>query len=161
MFASSLAKTAGWQGLVASLGCAARPKLWLAGAALAGAVTLGANDAHDFSGSWRVENVIDLGGNTGLTLRLELYNHSTTDVLDGSITISDSLVPADAYGSFNCGIVRARERVDVTADVVVSRAEYEHWASGGHPHLTMEFANAVGELVSRTIELGPMRPEEE
>ena len=135
---------------------------WLGLWALVGiALVAGAADGRDFGGSWRVENVMDFGDDVALTLRLSVHNHSHSDVVAGTITVADSLVPGQIYWSFYDVAAPNRESVDLRSDVLVPRAEYEYWAIGGHPHMQIEFMDATGDVVSRTIELGPMRQGEE
>jgi len=129
--------------------------------ALLVAVPALAKDGRDFAGSWRVENVTDLGQEVRLTLHLRVYNYSDADVVGGTIVLTDWHVAAQSYGSFLGVDVRDRESVGLLGDVTILRAEYDYWAIGGHPRLHIEFTDASADAVWRTIELRPMLPGEE
>jgi len=133
----------------------------LVGIALVGIAPALAVDGRDFAGSWRVENVTDLGDEVRLTLHLRVYNYSDADVVGGTILLTDRLAPGASYGSFLGVDIRDRESVGLFSDVIIPRAEYDYWAIGGHPCLHIEFTDASADAVSRTIELHPMLPGEE
>jgi len=126
--------------------------LWLSVLVIMEAPALG-KSGRDFAGFYDVKNVVDLGPEVQLTLSVRLHNFSDSDVSDATVTLQDSLLRQNTYGSFPSVSLRNRESVRLSGEFTIPRREYERWQRGAAPNLTIEFQDAAGITVRRRIEL--------
>lgn len=118
------------------------------------AMTISAEDGRDFNSIYEISNT-NVGPDTvALTLTLRLFNHYGADVAGATVVLEDSSVSGGSFGSFSGVAVRYQEDVRLSADFVVSRAEYDAWQqSGGQPKMHIDFNDATGNSVTRAIEM--------
>jgi len=112
-----------------------------------------ASGGRDFAGIYEITNVNDLGPTVRLTLSVRLFNYSGAKVAGASLTLQDSVLPGQAYGSFPALSFGDHESVRRSADLTIPRVEYERWRRGGSPNLVVEFHDAQGNLVRRRAEV--------
>jgi hypothetical protein len=120
---------------------------------LLAAVSAHAANGRDFAGFYEIENVTEQGPTVRLTFSVRLSNYSGAKVSGATLTLRDRLLPPQANGSFPSVSFGDRESVRCSAEVVISRFEYERWQRGGLPNLLIEFRDAQGNLVRRGAEL--------
>ena len=124
---------------------------------LLAASTAVAKDGRDFAGFYEVSNVVELGQELQVTLTVRVFNYSDADVNDATITLEDSLLPGETYGSYLTPVyVQPRESVRLSDHFTIPRREYEYWQEGGTPSLTIKFRDPDGNTILRMIELAPM-----
>lgn len=133
---------------------------WFAGIVvcllLCAALTSLAEDGRDFAAMYEVSNA-NVGTDTvALTLTMRLFNYSRVDVADATVVLEDPSQPNGSFGSITGVAVRYRESVRLSADFVVSRVEYDAWQQGGQPKLHIDFTDANGNSITRTIEMAPL-----
>lgn len=124
---------------------------WLAGIVvcllLCAALTSLAEDGRDFTAMYAVSNA-NVGSDTvALTLTLRLFNHSGADVADATVVLEDPSQQGGSFGSITGVAVRYREDIRLSADFIISRAEYDAWQQGGQPKLHIDFTDANGNSV--------------
>ena len=120
---------------------------------LLAAVPTHAANGRDFAGFYEIENVTEQGPTVRLTFSVRLFNYSGAKVSGATLTLRDRLLPPQGSGSFPSLSFGDRESVRVSAEVTISRFEYERWRRGGVPNLLIEFRDAQGNLVRRRAEL--------
>ncbi len=121
---------------------------------LLGAGLLSAEDGRDFAGFYMLGEITDLGDQVRVPLTVRVTNYSGADVVAATITLEDSLLPGQSYGTFLPPVdIRYQESARVSGSFVIPRREYEQWQSGPTPQLRIEFKNAAGQTVQRMIEL--------
>lgn len=130
---------------------------------LAVALVASADQGREFAAFYGVADVQDLGEDVSLTLKLRVYNYGSEDVTGATLTLEDSAEPAKIYGAFEGVSMPSRQSVLLSADLIIPRREYDRWQSGGGPRVFLEFRDAQGEPVRRTVEIIPAlaEPEEE
>jgi hypothetical protein len=111
-----------------------------------------AND-RDFAGFYEIANATEQGPTVRLTFSVRLFNYSGAKVSGAKLTLRDRLLPPQVNGSFPSLSFGDRASVRCSAEVTVSRLEYERWQRGGVPNLFIEFRDAQGNLVRRRAEL--------
>jgi len=121
----------------------------LAGAAIQAA-------GNELAGTYRVEQVTDLGSAMRVTLHIHLVNNTFQDLTVTQVSLRDlrqqGKAEAVAWGTR----LQPREGTTVEHDFVISRAEYESWGKGVRPRVQVGFQPAGGREVLRTIQLMPL-----
>ena len=124
---------------------------------LLGASLLPAEDGRDFAGFYMLGEITDLGDQVRVPLTVRVTNYSGVDVVAATITLEDSLLLGQSYGTFLPPVdIRYRESARVSGFFVIPRREYERWQTGPTPQLRIEFKDATGQTVQRPVELFPM-----
>ncbi len=112
-----------------------------------------AANGRDFAGFYEIENVTQQGPTVRLTFSVRLFNYSGAKVSGATLTLRDRLLPPQINASFSSLSFGDHESVRCSAEVSISRPEYERWQRGGVPNLFIEFRDAKGNLVRRRAEL--------
>ncbi len=138
--------------------CVSRERFGILGCLILLAVsTAAAKDGRDFAGFYEVSDVVEFVEEFQVTLTVRVFNYSGTDVNDAAITLEDSLLPGQTYGSFITRVyILDRESVRVSDEFTIPRREYEHWQEGRIPSLIIEYMDANGNTIQRPIELAQM-----
>jgi len=120
--------------------------LLLAGAALQAAGT-------ELAGTYRVEQVTDLGSEVRVTLHIRLVNNTTQDLAVVEISLRDLHQSGERAAVPAVTRLQPREGTTVEHEFVVSRAEYERWSKGVRPALEVRLQSAGGREVRRAVYL--------
>jgi hypothetical protein len=120
---------------------------------LLAAVPAHAANGRDFAGFYEIGNVIQQGSTVRLTFSVRLFNYSGAKVSGATLTLRDRLLLQQINASFPSLSFRDHESVRCSAEVTISRFEYERWQRGGVPNLFIEFQDSKGNLVRRRAEL--------
>ena len=116
-----------------------------------------AKDGRDFAGFYEVSEVMRFVDEFQVTLTVRVFNYSDADVNDATITLEDSFLPGEPYGSFITPVYfQDRESVRLSDRFTIPRREYEGWQEGRTPRLTIEFMDADGNTLRRPVELAQM-----
>ena len=116
-----------------------------------------AKDGRDFAGFYEVSEVVEFFEEFQVTLTVRVFNYSDADVNDTAITLEDSLLPGQTYGSFITRVyILDRESARVSDQFTIPRREYEDWQEGGTPLLIIDYMDANGNTIHRPIELAQM-----
>jgi hypothetical protein len=121
------------------------PILLLAG------VSAVAKDGRDFSGFYTLTKVSEQGDQMRVTLTLQLFNYSDTDVKQAVVTLREN-TGMDLAGAFKpITLLRDRQEVKVSRQFTVPRTEYERWQQGTQPTLFISY-HANGHRWERFIQ---------
>lgn len=109
-------------------------------------------DGRDFAGFYQELSATDLGESLYVSLKFQIFNYSDALVNGATIRMSDHLTNQSMW-SFAGVSIEDRRSIVVSGEFTVAQSEYENWQKGGTPNLTVEFQNAQGEKIQRTVEL--------
>jgi len=119
-----------------------------------GAVCAG---GRELLGTYRIEQISDLGGEVRVTMHIRLLNNSPQNLSITKIALRDTHQRRNPAGTSAWSRLEPREAATVDQEFVVSRAEYESWSKGARPMLQVAYQPAGGREVARTIVLEPSR----
>ena len=108
---------------------------------------------NEVTGSYRVEQVTDLGPQVRVTLHIRLLNNSLQELSITRIAFRDMHRGGKPAESSAWARLQPREGATVEQQFVVPRAEYQRWSKGTRPMLQVAFQPAGGREVMRTIQL--------
>jgi hypothetical protein len=108
-------------------------------------------------GTYRVEQVTDLGPHVRVTLHIRLINNSPQELSISRIALRDMHQRGKAAETSAWARLQPREIATVEQEFVISRAEYERWSKGARPMLQVALQPEGGREVMRTIALEPSR----
>jgi len=109
----------------------------------------------ELAGSYRIEQVTNLGGQVRVTLHVRLVNNSQGEVFVTQAALETrSRKQGPAAAAAVVTRLAPRESTTLEQQVVVSRAEYESWTKGERPSLRVALRPGTGNAVTRTISLG-------
>lgn len=128
---------------------------WLRAAALAAIVfTAAAKDGRDFAGFYSLTDVSEQGDQIQVTLDIQLFNYSGADLKQTNVSVYPSRNPMEPLHSFSpVSIWRSRGYVVLKQTLLVSREQFEEWASGTQPNLAIVYTDASGEARERSAQL--------
>jgi hypothetical protein len=110
-----------------------------------------AKDGRDFSGFYTLTKVSEQGDQMRVTLTLQLFNYSDTDVKQAVVTLREN-TGMDLAGAFKpITLLRDRQEVKVSRQFTVPRTEYERWQQGTQPTLFISY-HANGHRWERFIQ---------
>ncbi len=108
---------------------------------------------NELVGTYRVEQVIDLGSEVRVTLHIRLINNTNQDLGIIDFALRD-LRPSARPVIISAGTrLQAREGTTVEHEFAVSRTEYESWSRSAHPTLEVRLLPSDGRELRRTIQL--------
>jgi len=113
-------------------------------------------DGRDFAGFYDVTNPTDLGnGSEQVTLAVQVFNYSGADVSNTTITLQDSVNLGTDFGSYTgTNSIVQDDSVVLSGNFNISQEEFTRWQNGGAPSLRIDYQDASGNPVRRSIELG-------
>jgi hypothetical protein len=125
-------------------------------------LTASAKNGRDFGGSYSVSNVVEQGDQAVVTMRVQLFNYSGTDLKKAVVTLRPfhaGPVPSSEFKAVN--VWPKRGEVRLTQQVVISRRELATWRNGAQPPLFVVYRDASGHRWERYVQLSnrPERPE--
>jgi hypothetical protein len=109
-------------------------------------------DGRDFAGFYEEENATDLGETYYVSVNFQIFNYSNANVSGATVCLSNRLTNEPTWSSAAIAM-EDRRSVVIAAEFTIPLSEYEYWQKGGTPYLFIEYRNAQGDEVRRTIEL--------
>jgi hypothetical protein len=115
-----------------------------------------AKDGHDFSGIYSVTQVTEQQDEMVVSLSLQLFNHSDSDIQKAVVVLRPTLPSPDAIGNFRTvKLWRNRGEVRLTQEFTISRLEYDRWQQNGQPQLFVSYRDASGNQWERFVQVAP------
>ncbi len=115
-----------------------------------------AEGGREFSGSYELNSVADLGDTVSVALTMEIFNHRDTAVYDVTLIVPVSNDPDAVLHTSTTPFIGSRESARFSADLVLGQEEYERWRLGLPPALSIEFRDAAGNLGRAIAEIALM-----
>ncbi len=113
-----------------------------------------AKDGRDFAGVYNVSDVVDQGDQTVLTLRLQVFNNSGSDVKAAVLTLRHTTPQPDVLGKFQpVKLWRNHGEVRLTQQFTVPKHEFEMWSKGTQPVLMVVYHDAKGQRFDRYVQM--------
>ena len=129
-------------------------------ASMASEVGLAGND-RDFSGSYDTSNAAEIGDEVAVTLQIEIFSHSNTDVFDATLILGSLSMNEEGADPVWVGVIGSLQSITVSAELTVDGWVYEQWQNGVPPVAWIEFADAAGQSGHSFLELVPSSQTEE
>ncbi|HMD32712.1 MAG TPA: hypothetical protein VKG84_12440 [Candidatus Acidoferrales bacterium] len=107
----------------------------------------------EVAGSYRVEQVANLGTQVRVTLHVRLLNNSKEEVFIRQAALESRDLKQKPAANAILARLQPRESTTVEQEVVVARTEYERWRKGERPTLRVALQPPGGGEVTRTISL--------
>jgi hypothetical protein len=102
---------------------------------------------------YQVSNVKESGTNVRLTLEVGLTNPGEAALTNAVVTVRGSVLMPRTYASFPAMSLSAHQTVRLSREITVPLREYHHWQRGACPMLIIDFQDAAGKPVRRTVQL--------
>jgi hypothetical protein len=105
-----------------------------------------ANNGRQFSGYFDVSGVHEQGDLVQVTLHLQLFNHSETDVKSVIVTLVDSSPAMTLRGNFQpVKVWKSQKFIEMNHEFFVTKREFGEWmAAPGQPNLVILFQDRNG-----------------
>jgi len=113
---------------------------------------------NEVIGSYRLEQVTDLGPQVRVTLHIRLLNNSAQNLSISKVALSDLHPGANQQAISAWAQLQPRQTTTLDQQFVVSRQEYERWRKGARPALQVALQPEAGRTVQRTILLRRLPP---
>jgi hypothetical protein len=115
-------------------------------------VAAAAEDGRAFAGHYSLTNVVDDGAQVQLTLRLQLFNHTGTDLKQAQVLVHSSY-SVDVLGTMETTeLWRDTTYVMLNQQVTISRDEYQRWTRW-QPGVYIVYSDSEGVEWTRTAQL--------
>lgn len=121
------------------------------------AIGVACAEGNEVVGTYRVEQVTDLGSEVRLTLHIRLVNNSPQDLVLTQVSLRDLRAREKPVAVAAWARLRPREGTTVEHDFVISRAEYQSWSKGVRPTLLVGLQPGGSREVVRIVQLIPLR----
>jgi hypothetical protein len=113
-----------------------------------------AKDGRDFAGVYRVSDAVDQGDQMLVTLHVQLFNNSESDVKQAVLTLRHNFPTPGTVGLFRpVKLWRNHGEVRVTQQFVVPKREFESWSHGAQPALMVVYHDAEGQRFDRYVQV--------
>jgi hypothetical protein len=103
----------------------------------------------NFTGAYEVADAADNGdGTTTVTLAIQVFNSSGTDLSNVTVNLTDSVLTNLNYGSFTPADLANGGGALFTGQITVPDSEYALWGQNGEqPTFTIQYQDANGNTV--------------
>jgi hypothetical protein len=128
--------------------------LLLAAAFALAPISAMAKNGHEFSGFYSVDQITEQEDQLVISLSVQLFNYSQSDIQGAVITLRPTLPSPHAIGSFRTvKLWRDQGEVRMTRQFTISRLEYDRWQQNGQPQLFVAYRDADGNKWERFVQV--------
>jgi hypothetical protein len=112
-----------------------------------------AGNGRDFVGMYETSDELETGNEISMTLAVEIFNHSGTDVLGAAVRLENPLDPDTPHATWMAVDIAHKNRCILSGMVTLPARERDQWRKGGMPPVTIEYQDASGLTVRKRVEL--------
>ena len=112
-----------------------------------------ATDCTDFAGLFNYTGGPSTGDPVSVTFSMRVNNHSNADVSNAAVTVRDGMNRETVYATFTSVSIAQGNGVKLSADIFVSRAEYDRWENGNMPTVEIEYQDSSGNTRVQRVQL--------
>jgi hypothetical protein len=116
------------------------------------AAPVSAKGGRDFAGFYRVLQVTDQVKEVEVKLSLWVFNYSSADVTDATISLQNSL-PNPTFDGVTLNVNEHTKVPPLVGTFNVSKRDYAAWQKGTRPPFVIQFMDAAGKVHRLPIEL--------
>lgn len=113
-------------------------------------------DGRDFAGFFNYTGGSSTGDPVLVTFSMRVNNHSNVDVSSATVTVRDGMNRETVYATFNSVSIAQGDGVKLSADISVSRAEYDRWENGNMPTVEIEYLDSSRDTRVQRVQLARM-----
>ena len=119
---------------------------------LLAAASVSAKNGRDFAGSYQILKATDQGLEVEVKLSLRVFNYSSANVADATISLQSSL-RNPTFDGVTLNVNEHRIVPPLVGNFTVSARDYTAWMKGARPAFVIEFTDASGKVQRESIEL--------